>query len=85
MAYQHILPFQQFSRSSLCIVVTWPYHRTLRYFTLAPAERLAKGLRREGDELDDAVKHWREVKATEYDFVGAAVRNPNAQCCDDIG
>ena len=73
MWHNHLIPLQDVSYSSIGILVTWPYHRTLCYFTLDPAARLRRHLDTNGLDLAGAINHWRTIKATEYDFVCAAV------------
>lgn len=73
MWYEHLLSLDHSLYAYLSLLVTWPYHRTLRYFTLDPAERLAKDLDREDADLENAVNHWRTVKTHECDFIIAAV------------
>jgi hypothetical protein len=75
--YQHIQPMARLSYTSLAIVFTWPYHRTLRYFTLEPAENLARCLSDPDlSKLATAAGHWKELKVLECTFVSKAVRKP---------
>lgn len=70
----HILPVSTLEWTSVCLLMTWPYHRTLRYFTLMPAQRLAatwdKGTHA---ELQDELRHWTGLKSLELTFVSRAV------------
>lgn len=79
MWYTHIIPT---SRMRFCeilpLLVTWPYHRTFRYFTLDPAARLEEDLvyldRANGAaELARTINHWISSKDHEWDFVSNAV------------
>lgn len=69
----HIVPSKMALGQILVLFVTWPYHRTLRYYTLDPAEKLYDDWRSRAPELWKTVNHWRESKDHEYDFVCAAV------------
>lgn len=75
MWYEHLLPFREVSFSTLSIVVTWPYHRTLRFFTLDPAERLSRQNDLNFDEsgLTVAINHWWKAKEEDLEFVSRAV------------
>ena len=72
MWHRHVLPFE-LSFGSIAILVTWPYHRTFRYFTLDPAARLADDLDSNVPDLSSAIDKWHFTKEMEFDFVRKAV------------
>ena len=78
MWHDHLLPFRELSYGSISILVTWPYHRTLRYFTLDPAARLSDDMHSNVDDLTGAINHWHLAKEMEFDFVRKAVFTRNA-------
>jgi hypothetical protein len=73
MWYDHLLSLENSLFGFLSLLITWPYHRTFRYFTLDPATRLAKDLDSNEADLENAVNHWRSVKTHECEFIIAAV------------
>lgn len=80
MWHDHILQVDHMSLTGLSILLTWPYHRTLQYFTIAPAQTLAKSFDNGDIEaLGEAVRHWVELKTWESHFVYTAVLPPPKQ------
>ncbi len=76
MWYNHLISLPNMTLSPgllLVLLVTWPYHRTFRYFTLDPATKLAEDLDKSDSYLVHAINHWRISKDHEYDFVYNAV------------
>ena len=76
MWHKHLLLLQGLSFGSINILVTWPYHRTLRYFTLDPAARLSADLESNVPDLSPAINNWHVAKEMEFEFVRKAVLRP---------
>ena len=78
MWLEHLVSIPRMSYGHILILfVTWPYHRSFRYFTLEPCNNLADDIeKKEPKDLPKAINHWCLSKKQEYDFVTNAVGIP---------